>query len=122
VSNKIERLSVWNRKNGVAALESHDLSFTDALDVTNSTSIEEYPMEIRTYTAKAVWTCPQVLLLDYVVSDDTLAALKKLTGCVFAKNLNEQKIYIGHPLESGCQVAIAKLNIILKYSVCKGLA
>jgi hypothetical protein len=75
------------------------------------------PFKIKHYEAFLIWSFQEInRSLDNVVSDGTLEILKESTGCDFIKNLNEQKIYIGHSSMEKCQVAITKLDNIRKYS------
>jgi hypothetical protein len=119
-SAKIERISAWRKRHGIAELESQ---FKSTVAVANETPDSEInlvnsPGETGSRRARVAWTFEDTHRhLDDIASHNILEALKSLTGCDFAKDPKNGGLLIEHSSVENCQLAITKLDNLKKYSV-----
>ncbi|KAF4634029.1 hypothetical protein G7Y89_g4089 [Cudoniella acicularis] len=112
-SQKIQRLLIWMTQNKntqnlqLGGEETSDSSSQQMSDV-------QYPSEIKHYKSRSIWLCQNDL--DEIVPDGVLRDLTRLTGCHMVRNLNEKLVYIGGHAEENVDLAISKLDNLLKYS------
>lgn len=119
-STKIERISTWSKRHGIAELESQ---FENTLAITNKTpdpknNLVNSLRETGSNKSRVAWIFEDTHRhLDDVASDDILEALKSLTGCDFAKDPKNGALLIEHSSVENCQLVITKLDNLKKYSV-----
>lgn len=119
-SDKIERLSAWKQRHGIADPRPQFKGTIATITKENQPGIGiiDSAAKVTSQNAELVWTCEDTRRhLDDIASDDILKALGALTGCEFIKDLKKGKIFVGHSSVENCQRAINKLDNLKKYSV-----
>ncbi|KAK2629397.1 hypothetical protein QTJ16_000217 [Diplocarpon rosae] len=82
------------------------------------TLTNEYPEELKYYKFRHTWPCREPI--DELLPDQDLAELSRLTSCKFEKNINDNLLYVGGFEDELVQVAIKKLDVIIKHWDLRG--
>jgi hypothetical protein len=105
-SQKLQRLSVWERTNGTPNLTTNQ-------NLEPAGSFSSMPDSVKFYKFKKSWGNSEDFSL-HAISEENLHELRSLTACEFARDPTQ--IYIGGHSEESCHLAIVKLDTIFKYS------
>ncbi|CAL3966348.1 unnamed protein product [Diplocarpon coronariae] len=82
------------------------------------TPTNEYPEELRYFKFRHTRPCREPI--DVLLPDHEIAELSRLTSCKFEKDIDSNTLYVGGHEDELVQVAIKKLNVIIKHWDLRG--